>query len=437
MKSFSANSHILTIANIFTKYHMFKRLATALNEGKKIQTYYKQSRIQSKKSLSLIEMIVAILVMSIITATSMKYGTRLYKQYQYDANQKKLENIQIALKNYFQIHGRLPRPASYNNLTATDSEYGKELTIDPNCTDVSCHTINDAVVYSNNKIQYSKMGSEKNTSNAGEIIGIYNEWVQYTANDYIFSGIVPFKELNLTEHDAMDQYGNFIEYWVGQYITLKPGEPIIDTSKINIATTSDTTFFGKPYKVGYNIKYFNNTSYNNYPCPKVNGSFNCDIIDNGNKLYSVNITQNPPIEKLSTTDRSSNLFISNENTVTYLIPPYGLRLKDIKTDDFIDKSGSTAYVLVSHGRNGSKTCSITKKSLSLKVHNDLALVSDNYKKYEAQNCINAVVNTTLNIIGRNESAMQGKEFLFYTGVKTDFFDDQIVYSSLEKLLLNE
>ena len=154
-----------------------------------------------KKSLSLLEMVVSLLVMSVIVATSLKYGSSAYSQYKYSANQKKLENIQTALKNYFKAHGRLPRPSPYNNLTTTDDKYGKELEINSGCTDMSCREITDTIVYSNKKIQYSKMQANKGATNADKVDGTYNNWVQYTANDYMFSGIVPFKELHLTEKD--------------------------------------------------------------------------------------------------------------------------------------------------------------------------------------------------------------------------------------------
>lgn len=389
-----------------------------------------------KKSLSLLEMVISLLVMSVIVATSLKYGSSAYSQYKYSANQKKLENIQTALKNYFKAHGRLPRPSPYNNLTTTDDKYGKELEINSGCTDMSCREITDTIVYSNKKIQYSKMQANKGATNADKVDGTYNNWVQYTANDYMFSGIVPFKELHLTEKDIIDEYGNFIEYWVGQYMTIKLGEKIIDTSKTNIATSSDTTFFGIPYKSGYNIKYFNETSQNYFPCQKKAGDFPCGAVDNGTSLPSIAIMQNPPTEKLTTTDRSANNFISNENEIVYLLPPYGLRIKDVSTDKFVDNASTTAFVLVSHGANTTQTCGIMRKKFDINIHNNLTSITDNDKKYEAQNCIDATNNITLNIAGRDDSSAQGKEFLFYTGTKTDFFDDQIAYSSLSSLLLD-
>ena len=392
---------------------------------------------QMKKSLSLLEMIVSILVMSIVASVSLKYGLNTYSKYKYSANQKKLENIQIALKNYFKSNGRLPRPSPYHNLTTADDKYGKELEINSGCTNISCHEITDTVVYNSRKITYSKMKAKKGETNADKVDGTYNNWVQYTANDYMFSGIVPFKELHLTEKDIIDEYGNFIEYWVGQYMTIKLGEKIIDTSKINITTSSNTTFFGIPYKSGYNVKYFNETSQNYYPCQKKANIFQCDAVDNGTSLPSVAITQNPPTEKLITTDRSANNFISNESEILYLIPPYGLRIKDASTDKFIDNASTTAFVLVSHGANALQTCGITRNTFNINTHNNLTSTTDHDKKYEAQNCIDATNNITLNITGRDNSTSQGKEFLFYQGVKTDFFDDQLSYSSLSSLLLDE
>ena len=402
---------------------------------KNFVSYITEAVQHTKQSLSLLEMVVSLLVMSIVTSISLKYSTGMYKQYKYSVNQKKLENIQTALKNYFKIHGRLPRPSPYRNLAITDNTYGKEIST-TSCNYPNCYEINNVVVYSNNKVQYSKMKAGKDATNGDKIDSTYNDWVQYTANDYMFSGIVPFKELHLTEQDIIDEYGNYIEYWVGQYMTLKIGEPIVDKTKINIASTSDTTFFGTPYKTGYNVKYFNEMAKNYYPCQQTGGSFGCSQLDDGTILPSIAITQQPPTAKLTTTDRSANNFISNENEVLYLLPPYGLRILDVATNDYIDETGTTAYVLVSHGGNGVKTCHIAEQSQNITAYNNLTSTSNADDKYEAQNCIDATTNRTINVMGRDRSSVNNTEFLFYQGEKTDFFDDQIAHSSLSKLLLD-
>ena len=92
--------------------------------------------------------------------------------------------------------------------------------------------------------------------------------------------------------------------------------------------------------------------------------------------------------------------------------------------------------MVSHGGNGVKTCHIAEQSQNITAYNNLTSTSNADDKYEAQNCIDATTNRTINVMGRDRSSVNNTEFLFYQGEKTDFFDDQIAHSSLSKLLLD-
>ena len=96
------------------------------------------------------------------------------------------------------------------------------------------------------------------------------------------------------------------------------------------------------------------------------------------------------------------------------------------TDSFIDQPGTTAYVLISHGANANTTCYIKQQTFNENIYkNYYSSVPYDNRRHEAQNC----------------SPMPEQEeyqpfIFFYTGTKTDFFDDQIAYSSLSSLLLD-
>ena len=385
-----------------------------------------------KKSLSLLEMVVSLLVMSVIVATSLKYGSSAYSQYKYSANQKKLENIQIALKNYFKAHGRLPRPSLYENLTTTDDKYGKEKS-----NSTSAQTAFQGYLerhYSQKKVHFSAMAGAQNTTNGDKIQSTHYEFVALFMKSRNHYGIIPFKELNLTEQDIIDEFGHFIEYMVPEIMTLKIGEKL--PNSINLTGT----LAGQCYKTGYGIKYFNDTSANYYPCPDLLDENNhnnllheCLPLSKGDARYSVAVTQYPPTEKLITTDRLDNNYISDEDNILFLLTPTTITIKDIETNKSItDSSSDIAYVLISHGpSNTNQKCYLTKQSSNIIVYSNITQPIPQNEEYKIHNCGAGFIFTAPEI----EKA-EYEDVIFYQGPKTDFFDDQIAYSSLSSLLLD-
>ena len=141
----------------------------------------------------------------------------------------------------------------------------------------------------------------------------------------------------------------------------------------------------------------------------------------------------------NTTDDTQQPFVKgpdaeSEETEIYIQPPYGLRVKDVKTKKYIDNNGTIAYVLVSHGKNGNETCCIKhdKDAIINKTYNNFTTVKEE-KIPEAQNCIDAKIYN--DVIGRSEFLTDiNKEFTFYTGDTNADFDDIVVFKTLDELI---
>lgn len=125
--------------------------------------------------------------------------------------------------------------------------------------------------------------------------------------------------------------------------------------------------------------------------------------------------------------------------IEYYIPPYGINVKNTQTDLHVKNNNDFAYVILSHGKNGKSTCSISKPHDNTSKPNIIMELTSsnatNSTKYEAQNCINIGSNSYLNIIGRNEFlSSKNKEITFYQGEKSSDFDDICVYKTLTELI---
>lgn len=127
------------------------------------------------------------------------------------------------------------------------------------------------------------------------------------------------------------------------------------------------------------------------------------------------------------------------NLIHYIQPPYGLRVKNIKNKIDYKKNGELAYVLVSHGKNGAKTCGIEyhEKNEQNKTHNFFNYQSLSVDDVaEAQNCIDA--QETNEVVGRADFMKNiDKEFIFYKGEESNSFDDTIYTETLSNLILSK
>ena len=543
-----------------------------------------------KQSFTIIELSVVLLILSILMSGTIVVLKQILNKTMEEKNKQKIELIQKSLQNYFNIYRRLPRPAKYDfyrNL----KDYGTE-SIEPNALSMDTD-------YYTNSFQYNfakNINEEK----------IYKANVETT----IYYGIIPFKELKLTESDIIDAYGNYMEYYVPQMLTLKENEILLKKNSDSRGEIVKKDFFKKTQKDGKYDEYFCPAKHNQTPdelCDKSNdvtyginfkqqklpknyvqlnyiqssgeqqidtrvipdnskleiifkiqptnfikneaheahnyfygtqsnklsflysntdtnngiaywntgdtsnlaihshmylnkdyeydvtynsgtmtikGSINTDVkytgdlpnetiyfFSNGNnqinpsiKLFNLKIYQNNElirdyipcyelnedsaglydlINDVFYKDKISTSFIKGPkvepDTINYIIPSYGLRIKDVETDNFIDKNGTIAYVIVSHGKNGNSTCSIQKPSQINKKPNIISKLNSStaniQTRNEAQNCISIEKNASLDIVGREEFlSSKNKEIMFYSGIKNANFDDDIAYKTLDQLI---
>lgn len=302
-----------------------------------------------------------------------------------------MQTIKVALENFFKVYGYLPAPARYIDIATDENSFGTE---------------NNISIYNN----YSEKNGSLFYSNA-----IHNS---HYLPDIPRYGIVPFKSIGLQKGDVIDAYGNFIEYYaVGNLI-----DGINDTTK-----HGENDYFTKRGYVLVSSQSYNqdNSVVDNYVCGAIaDGTRPCnEKISIGEQLYSIVYDVN-----------------GLEEPVT--VRPYGLRVKNIQTDNFVDRNGTIAFVLVAHGKNGNKTCNLkynaSTNSISRVSKINTSSINQN-EKYEAQNCLN--ISSGNGIIGRemikNTSAGSHSPFIFYQGAQTSFFDDIVEYSTLADLLLKK
>lgn len=549
-----------------------------------------------KKSFSIIELTVVLTVAGFISTISIICTQAILKNITIKKNQQKINLVQNALQNYFNIYGRLPMPARYD-LYRNSEDYGKEPISVP-------HSWSAKTDY-----YASKFVFDRNTNENKE------EIYKTSIDTAIYYGIIPFKDLKITEEDAIDIYGNYIEYYVPKIMTLKKYDSITDDAdKKNIKTEyseksskngtydkyicpakqdqlpnsicdeTDDVIYGvkfKQYKIPddyvqlsyiestggqsiatgifasksktriifrmqptkfssneeseeikrdcfygtndesstfehsnkdgtsltywkrnisgeeyylgehkgmeinqdseYDITYSNNNTiivrgaYNNTI------TYNTDLTPNSNryslmffsnggrcvsniKLFYLKIYQNDELtrnyipcynknnDKIGLYDTVNDIFYTNYGSGTFkkgleierekidfIISPYGLRVKNTKTEQSINKNNSFAYILLSHGENGEKTCSIRKPaSLDSKPIIISKLTASNAtadNKYEAQNCLETGHNQSLDIVGRNNFlSSKNMEITLYQGEKNSDFDDICVAKTLTELI---
>ena len=346
---------------------------------------------QIKCSFSLIEIAVVLAVAGSLMVVSLNGFAYVSSWLQRQNDLTKMQTIKIALESFFKVYGRLPAPAKYIDIATNENSFGTE---------------NNISVYNN----YSEKNGSLFYSNA-----IYNSHYLLDIPRY---GIVPFKSIGLQKEDVIDAYGNFIEYYaVGNLI-----DDINEDTK-----HGESNYFTKRGYVLVSSQSYNqdNSVIDNYVCGAVaDGTRPCnEKIASGEQLYSIVYDIDGLEEPIK-------------------VRPYGLRVKNIQTDDFVDRNGTIAFVLVAHGKNGCKTCglkhSVGTNSVSYISKINVSSINQN-EKYEAQNCLN--VSSGNGVMGRemvkNTSFGSHSPFIFYQGVKTSFFDDIVEYSTLAELLLKK
>ncbi|GEM_PF-6241036 len=121
---------------------------------------------------------------------------------------------------------------------------------------VACYRKSDGVAGMYDTVGKKFYTNANSSSTANFVIG--QAQTSINVKYIIHRGIVPFKELGLSEKDVVDNNGNFFEYYVPEIMTLKKG-----TAPTTYQNNATTTAF---YKVGYGKKGGKNGEYYEYPC---------------------------------------------------------------------------------------------------------------------------------------------------------------------------
>ena len=383
-----------------------------------------------KKSFTLIEISVVLAVLGALVSLSIKASSGLYSKYKYIANQKKIEVIQQALQTYFTMHKRLPAPASYLLHNQDTKLFGSE------CDVVGNQNVRNWTTYTTKNVQHGYGQSEQLGTNY--VFTIINDKTLHTNLRY---GIVPFKELGLSQDDATDMYGNFFEYYTISHLV----DPV-DTNTYHGAPETFT-------KKGYTTVYYNETEDADNPQHACGNRSDKTYGSSSDSDYPCGSEKMKEGQALSMIEYYYYNYTSatdaNNGKITWKVPPYGIRIKDVETTaknaastKFLDQNGTVAYAIVSHGEDGEKTCALkpnsTRGGKPQKITKLTAANADARTKFSAQNCLNVGTNNTHGIKGRamfnQTAAANHSPFIFYKGEKTKFFDDQIGYETLGGLL---
>ena len=386
--------------------------------------------VRLKKSFTLIEISVVLAVLGALVSLSIKATSGLYSKYKYKANQKKIEVIQEALQTYFTMHKRLPAPASYLLHNQDTKLFGSE------CDVMGNDGVRDWTIYTTTNQQRGNGYHENIGTNYRLAICESNRL--YNTVRY---GIVPFKELGLSQDDVTDMYGNFFEYYAISHVI----DPI-DTHTYHGAPETFT-------KKGYTTVYYNETEDANNPQHACGNRYGTTYGSSSDSDYPCGSEKMKEGQSLSMIEyyyyNYTNATDSNNGRKTWKVPPYGIRIKDVETTaknaastKFLDQNGTVAYAIVSHGEDGGKTCALkpnsTRGGKPQKIAKLTATNADDRTKFSAQNCLNVGTNNTFGIKGRDmfrqAAAANHSPFIFYKGEKTKFFDDQIGYETLGGLL---
>lgn len=382
-----------------------------------------------KKSFTLIEISVVLAVLGALISLSIKASAGLYSKYKYIANQKKIEVIQQALQTYFTMHKRLPAPASYLLHNQDTKLFGSE------CDVVGNRSARDWTIYKTQNAQGGFGQVESLGTNYYLAIGPSNLY------DTVRYGIVPFKELGLSQDDVTDMYGNFFEYYTISHLV----DPL-DTHTYHGELETYT-------KKGYTTVYYNTTENSENPqhtCGNRSGTTYGSSSDSDYPCGSEKMKEGQAMSMIEYYYYNyTNATDANNGRITWKVPPYGIRIKDVETTaknaastKFLDQNGTVAYAIVSHGEDGEKTCALkpnsTRGAKPQKITKLDATNADDRTKFSAQNCLNVGTNSTFGIKGRTmfnqTAAANHSPFIFYKGEKTKFFDDQIGYETLGGLL---
>ena len=156
-----------------------------------------------KKSASLLEMSVVLAIAGVSVATAIPAISYIKSLTPKMTDEIKMQNIKLALKEYFIIHNRLPKPAQIN-LARNNANYGKEKT----ATDA-----NDVYLDSDfhTKTQEA-VATAKNINSSVPTTYQQLEYIEATGTQYIDTGFKPNSNTKLEFKINFQGSGHFLAY---------------------------------------------------------------------------------------------------------------------------------------------------------------------------------------------------------------------------------
>lgn len=134
-----------------------------------------------KKGFSLIELSIVIIIISVLITGSLTASVSAINNAKIKLTRDRMEQVYNALGNYLLINGHLPCPASIINKKSSDADYGK----------------------------FAGAGGTAGVCN--DLPGVY---LSSSADDKLVYGMVPIRDLGLSNDMAEDGFGNKIAYIV-------------------------------------------------------------------------------------------------------------------------------------------------------------------------------------------------------------------------------
>lgn len=267
-------------------------------------------KIHHQQGLSLLEMAVIILIISILIVSSVRLTRPYWQMAQVNSTNSKLEAIDKALAQFARQYGRLPCPS--NPLAAGPEPFGTPRNSGVNGTEVT-NRCNSTVL--------------SNTDNMGA-----------------FYGIVPFRTLGLLEVDVRDGWGNYITYAVSPIAAGRDGD--------SAPGTGNNDQIHAYCRQRHWLDRDTTTSVNHLNLRKAN--LCCPYYDDNSGPQTNNITIT------DATGFSVLIPSQSTNLLDYTIPTARSASVSPLTQAILTATATAtgtsqfiAYVLVSHGQNGS------------------------------------------------------------------------------------
>ncbi len=161
-------------------------------------------KVETKKAYTLLELSISILVISILITGALSMSVSRAGKKKVEITNQRIEIIYKALGNYLVTNKKLPCPAAFTDKKSVSVNYGVASTSYGNCADT-------------------------------DIDGVYKS----TSNSNLVYGMLPVKDLGLSNEMAEDGFGNRFSYVIDKNFTANSVYPYSNIATFGVATSND------------------------------------------------------------------------------------------------------------------------------------------------------------------------------------------------------